>query len=121
MRYDLPLGNIHEYAYTAAVAARCATLQGVREPFQAKLYQVNLADVSWAELARHANVPNVAQFTSCLNGKDAARMVDTDVAVAKKLHIEATPVLVIRGDIDPCTRSEADLDKLVTDALGNRR
>ncbi|MGH8145286.1 MAG: DsbA family protein [Rhodanobacteraceae bacterium] len=121
VRYDLPL-SIHAQAFIAAIAARCAALQDVYEPFESELFHDSerLQVLDWNQLARRANVPNVARFSSCLQYKKTTASVSADVATAAKLGIKTTPVLVIDGNVVPGTHSERDLDGLIRAALAKQ-
>lgn len=115
VRYDFPLKDIHEYAYKAAIASKCAEAQGIYEAFETELFQTNLAKVDWAELARQAKVPDVSQFTVCVDKNITAPLVDADIKVANEIGIKETPTLVINGAIVPGMKSNQELSKLISE------
>ncbi len=115
VRYDFPLKDIHEDAYKAAIASKCAAMQGVYEPFETELFQTNLATADWTGLARRAKVPDVSQFSICVDTNKSAPLVDADIKAADQIGIKATPTLVINGNVIPGMETEQALNALISE------
>jgi len=115
VRYDLPLTQIHPYAFKAAIASRCAAAQGVYEPYETELFHVDLASADWVGLAREAKVPDVPRFSSCLDSKETASLVEADIKTADRIGISGTPTLVINGKVLPGAVSDQALDQLISE------
>lgn len=100
-RYDFPLQQIHRYAYTAAVASKCAEMQGVREPFQSLLFQhqKEFATLDWVSLAEQSNVEDTVAFQHCLKEEQPRDHVLKDIKTAESLGIGGTPSFIINRTI----------------------
>lgn len=114
VRYDLPLKEIHPYAYKAAIASRCAAIQGVYEPYEDQLFKADLASADWVTLARQAKVPDLARFSTCVSTDETASLIEADMNTANQLGIKGTPTLVINGKIVPGVESDDALSQLVS-------
>jgi protein-disulfide isomerase len=115
VRFDLPLKQIHPYAYKAAIASRCAAVQGIYEPYEKELFQENLSSADWLGFARRANVPDLSQFSACVSGDETAPLVEADIKTANSLGITSTPILIINGQTFPGAQSEQALEQMVSD------
>ena len=100
-RYDLPLQQIHPYSFLAAIAANCAELQGVKEPYQSLLFshQKQFATVDWVSLARQAGVSDGGKFARCMKDDVPDRHVKQDVSIAQAMQIESTPSILVNGSL----------------------
>jgi protein-disulfide isomerase len=102
--HDFPLEQIHPWARTAALAGRCAFLQG-EENFwkyhdwafekQATLTADNFKTelMTWAP----RNGLDVLQLTRCYDNKEGQPGLEKDLAMAKKLALASTPTLFVNG------------------------
>lgn len=114
VRYDYPLKNIHEYAYKAAIASRCAAAQKIYEPYEAELFKANLATADWVSLAQVVNIPDVPKFSKCISTNETAPLVDEDIGVADQIGIKGTPALVIKGNVITGMQNMQELKALVS-------
>lgn len=117
-RYNLPLEEIHPFARSAAVAAECASMQGILEPYQAQLFshQGGFHKLDWVSLAKSSGVKDLAEFATCINQATPSNLIDRDIATATRLNINSTPTLVMNGARLAGTVGKEDLNKLFTDA-----
>ncbi|MGH8146610.1 MAG: DsbA family protein [Rhodanobacteraceae bacterium] len=122
IRYDLPLESIHPHALVAALAAECAKLQGIYEPFESRLFENDsrLGSLDWNDVARSARVPDIRAFSSCLSKKATMSLVNADMAVAAKFGFKSTPVMVVDGNVVMGTQSGVALDKMVASNLDSQ-
>ncbi len=100
-RYDMPLTDIHRYAYKASIAAACAQLQGVGAKYHSLLFQhqKELPSLDWSSLARQSGVINVDLFTSCVKAEAPKEQINRDIWQGMLLGINATPTVIIDGEI----------------------
>lgn len=100
-RYDMPLQDIHHYAYAAAIAANCAEAQGVREPYQSLLFrhQREFAALDWAALGKQAGITNDNSFAQCIQSRTPLDHIRKDVEIGKAMGISGTPSCVVDGEI----------------------
>jgi protein-disulfide isomerase len=95
---DLPIAQIHPHALGAATASRCAAAQGDAHywRYHDALFarQPDLADSVWPALARRLGLDGAA-FEACLRSVDARRLVERDVAEARRVGLSGTPAFVI--------------------------
>ncbi len=119
IRYEYPLTQIHAAAYAAAIAAKCAGQQGVRQAFQAKLFSADLPELEgdFSPMARSSGVPDVAAFSSCMEDTGSRAAVDADIAEAKRLGIESVPAFIVDGQLYQGTRELQALEHLVEPVL----
>ena len=63
-----PLTTIHPHANGAAIAAECASAQGVFESFHDLLYaeQTMIGITEWTEFADRAGIPSLTDFATCI-------------------------------------------------------
>jgi protein-disulfide isomerase len=102
--HDFPLEQIHPWAKPAAIAGRCAHLQG-----EEKFWKFH----DWAFEQQQALSPenfrtqlmawgpknglDVLQLTRCFDNKETEETVNKDLAAAKALGLNSTPTLFING------------------------
>lgn len=102
--HDFPLEQIHPWAKTAALAGRCAFMQG-EEAFwkyhdwvfdkQASFTLENFKGelMTWAP----RNGFDSLQLNRCYDAKEGASGLEKDLEMARKLLISSTPTLFING------------------------
>lgn len=116
-RYDFPLTQIHDHAYQAAIASRCAEKQGAYKAFSERMFQVDFKHpVDWSEEAKLAGIADRAQFMTCLQNKQTAGVVDEERAKALALGIQGTPTLVVNGRVYAGSKSLLEIEKLASKA-----
>jgi len=100
-RYDMPLSQIHHFAFAAARAATCADYQGVREPYQALLFQNqrSFAVLDWTQLAKQSGVQDANAFDRCIRSDLAMTHIHSDVKKAESIGLTGTPSFVINGQV----------------------
>jgi protein-disulfide isomerase len=98
---DLPL-DIHDRAFVAAVAARCAGEQNKFWEYHRRLFSQpkDLSDEGLRESAEEVGV-NLASFKSCLVSGRQDSFVEASRAEALKLDFKSTPTFVINGRVFP--------------------
>jgi len=103
---DYPLDQIHPWARTAAIAARCMYRQNPQTfwdfydwiyEHQADVTPANVND-KMAEFAKQKNL-DALQFSRCTDNKSTEPDIDKSVAEAKSLEVEQTPTMFINGRI----------------------
>jgi protein-disulfide isomerase len=89
----------HRFAIPAARAAECAGKQGRFEAMHDKLFeqQGQFGLKPWTEMAKEADVPDIATFDSCINRSDPIPRVMEGQALGKALAIQGTPTVIING------------------------
>ena len=94
-----PLETVHEHAFTGAIALECSGAQGKFESFYRNVFanQSQIGSLSWAEFADQAAVPDTVVFKTCMEGRDAQVAVESDIRVARRIGVSATPFVVIGG------------------------
>jgi protein-disulfide isomerase len=97
-RRDMPL-KIHLYAFTASIAADCAELQGVREPYQSLLFQhqKEFATLDWTALAKQAGITNDRSFAQCVEAKTPSDQIRKDVKIGESMGVNSTPSFLVNG------------------------
>lgn len=108
----LPIAS-HRNAFKAAEAAMCAGDQGKFWEMRDRLFanQTALARPRLPESATAIGL-RVDAFNSCLDSARHAPLVQSDLAMASKLGVSATPTFFI-GTIDPKTRSFTATHRIV--------
>lgn len=101
---DFPLENIHPWAKTASIAARCAYQQDPKAfwTFYDRIYDdqpVISAENAWAKMTDFASQAglNADTFKSCMAGPEAAAAVDASFDNGRKLEVNSTPTVFING------------------------
>lgn len=123
--YDLPLTSIHQHAFLAARAARCAGEQGKYWEFHEQLFS-NQSDWSYqrnAPLAKFKGYATAsglddAAFDSCLQSDKYADTVTANVHLAQQLGVNATPTVIINNRrVEPFNYD--DISALIAAESGN--
>lgn len=88
----------HPHARAAAIAAVCGAEQGHFQDMNAALFESAgwLVSEDWWSVAKQAGVDDSARFQACLSGPHASMIVDSDIAVGRRLNITGTPTFVSR-------------------------
>ncbi len=88
---------VRPHSWPAAIAAICASRQGVVKPIQELLF-ANAKEFEmepWAKIAAMAGVRDLGRFRSCLVDGTAAQEVRRDILVGDSLGVQATPTILI--------------------------
>ncbi len=114
----LPL-EMHEHAFSAALASECAARQNRFARYHNLLFanQDRLGEVSWDNLALTANVPDLEAFRSCMQQKRPVQQVRQDIQVAERLGIHSVPTLLVNETLVSGALSLQELNRLVQEAL----
>lgn len=116
----LPL-RMHRFAKPAARAAECAAEQGRFSEFveQTFLKQDSLGLKMWSSLAKEAGVRDTIVFAKCLARSQPTALVDSGLAVAKRLGINATPTVIVNGWRIQSPSDEV-LTRVITELIAGR-
>jgi len=111
---DFPLTAVHDQAYQAAVAARCAQLQGKFWEMHDLLLANNffLSPDNFSEFAEELGL-NLEDFNQCLDLEQAASLVDEGIKQAQDLKIEGTPHFFINDQEISGTATFEDFKQLI--------
>jgi protein-disulfide isomerase len=101
---DFPLVQIHEWAETAAIGARCAYMQSpgafwkVHDAVFDNQDLISAQNV-WDKLNEFAGTAglNVDAFKACMASPEAKQAVDANVAEAMALGVSSTPTVYVNG------------------------
>lgn len=122
--YDFPLIDIHQNAFLAARAGRCANEQGKFWEFHDVIYgqQPNWSTESdpsdlFVEYAVRAGVQE-GPFETCLRSDRFAREVSESMELGKSLGVGGTPTLIVNGRRLGSTPTMAELERMVDEAAG---
>lgn len=109
----------HGHAVAAARAAECAHAQGRFNPMKAVLFQqqASFGALSWVELGRQANVPDLEQFQVCVDSTERIERVVEGTRLASKFGVRGTPTLLVNGWLLPRPPNGEELDRIVRDVL----
>lgn len=91
--------SYHRFAYPAARAVECASVQG-RFPAMYDLvyrHQDSLGLKSFQSFAADAQVPDTAAFNRCDSVASPVPAIEVDMQVATQLKARATPTIIING------------------------
>lgn len=102
--YDFPLTQIHQWAFLASRAGRCAEDQDKFWPYHDRLFAtqtdwsfVTKAPVSrYLEYAREVGLDEAA-FRTCLNSDRHSQLVAANVQLGTELGVGSTPTLFMAG------------------------
>jgi protein-disulfide isomerase len=104
---DYPLVQIHPWAETAAIGARCAYMQSPSAFWKVHDAIFENQDVIspenvWDKLVGFATDAGLdpAAFKSCLSSDDAKKAVDADRAEGDALGVQSTPTVFVNGRPD---------------------
>ncbi|MGH9683459.1 MAG: thioredoxin domain-containing protein [Candidatus Acidiferrales bacterium] len=101
---DFPLVQIHPWAETAAIAARCAYMQSPAAfpKMRASIFEnqdVISAENVWDKLLGYATQAGLAAdaFKACMSSPDAKKAVDADHANGIAVGVNSTPTVYVNG------------------------
>jgi protein-disulfide isomerase len=118
--HDYPLEQIHPWARAAAVAGRCAMLQGEENYWKFHDWVFDQQQAIGAETLRGmlmnwapANGIDALQLSRCLDSKETDVQVAKDIEEAKNLGINSTPTLFVNGRKLAGTAGWEQLQKII--------
>jgi protein-disulfide isomerase len=101
---DFPLTQIHPWAETAAIAARCAFIQQPKVfwTFQAQIFDnqdVISAENVWEKVVGFAAQDNLDAdaFKTCMSSTEAKAAVDANHRDGEALSVNSTPTIFVNG------------------------
>jgi protein-disulfide isomerase len=101
---DFPLSQIHPWAKTASVAARCAYEQNPKAfwVLYDRIYseqELISAENAWQKMLDYANQAslNADAFKACMTSPEAAKLVDASFENGRDLDVNSTPTLFVNG------------------------
>jgi protein-disulfide isomerase len=101
---NFPLAQIHPWAETAAIGARCAYIQNPDAFWKVSglifdNQEVISAENVWDKLNEFAGQAALdqASFKSCLSSKEAKDAVDNDRREGESLNVNSTPTVFVNG------------------------
>lgn len=102
--HDFPLEQIHPWARPAAIAGRCALLQGEENYWKFHDWVFDSQEGMGPELFRGrlmawapANGMDALQLSRCVDNKETEKDVDKDLEEGKKLGLNSTPTVFVNG------------------------
>jgi len=108
---DFPLESMHESAFKAAEAARCAGDQGKYWQMHQRLFENQSSLEPWTAHATALGL-DAAAFETCLNSSKYAADVRKDMAEAKKVGVTGTPAFFL-AYTDPKSSKVTTLASLI--------
>ncbi len=122
--YDFPLISIHQHAFLASRAARCANEQARFWDYHDVLYArqsrwaaMRDATSYFVEIAAELGL-NRSQFDSCLRSDQYAEEVTRNLRLGESLGVNETPTLFVNGRRLGAIPSFADLEAMVLSEAG---
>jgi len=114
---DFPLHPV--VSAQAAVAARCANIQGKFWPYHDLLFskKVELGEVNLTGAAQALNLDE-DKFSRCLEDKDVAELVQRDFLEGQALGVQLTPTFIIGDQAFSGVASFEDFESIVLAELG---
>lgn len=101
---DFPIAQIHPWAQTASVAARCAYNQNPKAFwfFYDHIYAdqpLISAENAWDKMTDYAGQAGLdpAAFKTCLTSPDAANAIEASLQNGRELEVNSTPTLFVNG------------------------
>ncbi len=101
---DFPLSNIHPWARTASIAARCAYQQDPNAfwTFYDRIYddqEIISAANAWNKMIDYAAQArlNAETFKSCMASPEASKAVDDSFENGRDLEVNSTPTVFVNG------------------------
>ena len=115
----LPL-SFHQDAHLAAQASMAANEQGKFWAYHDKLF-TNQSRLKKADLIQHAKDLglNLAKFKSALDSGKYKKLVDNDMADAKKVKVPGTPFFIVNGQKVMGARPINDFKAIISKVLGD--
>jgi protein-disulfide isomerase len=97
-----PIASLHPDAENTSYAAECAKEQGRFWEFHNVVLNNNGNNLSHDQLIEHARtaqVPNIEQFTQCLDSQKYKSVIDEDIKAGDSYYVTGTPTFFINGNI----------------------
>jgi protein-disulfide isomerase len=96
-----PIAQIHPDAERASMASECANEQGKFWEYHDALFlnQKNLSRDALVQYANQIKVPNIEQFTTCLDSQKYLTKVQDDLNAGINYSVTGTPTFFINGNI----------------------
>jgi protein-disulfide isomerase len=118
-QFPLPM---HKNAYAAARASECAGEQGRFAAFHDLIFkkQDSLGIKPYSEYAAEAGVPSVSAFDACNSKVDKVSAIETDLAMARRLGLHATPTIMVNDKRFPTNPTTDELVALIEKELKKR-
>jgi protein-disulfide isomerase len=115
---NLPNESAHKNATPAAVAAHCASNQGMFWEFHDALFQRQtfLSDAQYTQIAQELGL-NEKKFNGCFNEKETLPIIKKDFDEAKGLNVLATPTIFIGTDSHVGYQTADELIKIISEKL----
>lgn len=122
--YDFPLTQMHQNAFLAARAGRCANEQGRFWEFHDIIYG---QQPNWSSerdpsdlFVRYATQAGAQEgpFEECLRSDRFAREVSESMKLGESLGVQGTPTLIVNGRRLGSTPTFAELERIVNEAAG---
>jgi protein-disulfide isomerase len=115
---DFPLDDLHPRASAAAIAARCAALQGKGWAYHDKLFldQEHHEPTDLLRFAREVGTEQAA-FQTCLAKPDIALAVEGDLRLGIEAGVRGTPTFFLNGIRVEGSLDEQQLVRLLDAAL----
>ncbi|MBT3690498.1 thioredoxin domain-containing protein [bacterium] len=107
-------GTYDPRGLSAAVAARCAQVQGKFWEFHDNVFanQSNLGSSLYLEIAQNLNL-DIARFNSCYENQGTLSLITNSFAEARALGVEATPTLYINNEKVEGLLSQDEFDYII--------
>lgn len=118
-RYEhFPL-TTHDHANEAAIAAECARNQDAFNPYHSFLFerQNQLGSFSYIDLAKEAGVGDIPLFSSCIENRETASIVEAGSRLAQELNVSTIPTFLINGRLVPGFLTEEELSVYIEEEL----
>ena len=89
----------HAFAESSARAAECAHDQDRFDEMRTLLFakQQVFGSVPWTEMALQAGMPNIDQFSACVNATQPLERIEQSRDVAEEIGIRGTPTILVNG------------------------
>lgn len=115
---DFPIDDIHPRAGAAAIAARCAALQGKGWAYHDKLFldQERHEDADLLRLAREVGTEPAA-FQACIAKPEVGQTVEGDLRLGVEAGVRGTPTFFLNGIRMEGSLDEQQLTRLLDAAL----
>lgn len=104
---NFPITDIHDQAFAAALAAECSHEFGKYGEMRNALFLRRQLVVfeAWGTLASQAGVRDTMAMNQCVASQRYAGVVRSDIALGRKLGVEATPTAVVNDRLFSGTMS----------------
>lgn len=117
-----PLAS-HKFGLDAARVAECAGELGRFEASVDALYaqQDSFGLKSWTSYARSAGVADTEKFQRCFARTQGFAAIDSGLTTGKRLHVQATPTVILNGWRYARPPSDTELVRAIGDLLAGKK